>query len=138
MIEFASGSVRSVEAVVRWADDGEEVPAGEFLAVAEETGLIVQLGEWVRSQACRQVAAWRAAGIDVGLTIAFSARQVSVPGFVTSLLAVLDDAGLPPAALTVKVERPDPGGRAARRGGRAGACCAARASRSRSARPGPG
>ena len=103
VLEFASGSVRSVEAVVRWAGDGEEVPAGEFLAVAEETGLIVQLGDWVRHQACRQVAAWREAGLDVGLVVACSARQASAPGFVGSVLAALEDAGLPPAALSIRV-----------------------------------
>jgi len=103
VIELASGSVRSVEAVVLWAGDSAEVPAGEFLAVAEETGLIVQLGDWVRTRACRQVAAWRGSGIDVGLAVACTARQFSAPGFVTSVLAALEDADLPAAALTIKV-----------------------------------
>jgi diguanylate cyclase (GGDEF)-like protein/PAS domain S-box-containing protein len=103
VIEFASGSVRAVEAMVRWPGDGEEIPADDFLSVAEETGLTVALGDWTRKQACRQVAAWRAAGIDVGLATACTARQASAPGFVPSVLAALEDAGLPPEALTIKV-----------------------------------
>lgn len=103
VIEFASGSVRSVEAVVRWAGDDEKIETWEFLAVAEETGLIVELGDWLRQQACRQVADWRAAGIDVGLAVACTARQACAAGFVSSVLAALEEAGLPPAALTIKV-----------------------------------
>ena len=103
VIEFASGSIRSVEAVVRWLSDGREIPAGEFLAVAEESGLIVQLADWVRRQACRQVSALRGSGIEVGLVIACTARQACAPGFAGSVLGALEDAGLPPAALTIKV-----------------------------------
>lgn len=103
VIELASNSVRSVEAVAAWRSDGEEIHSREFLPVAEETGLIVQLGDWVRRQACRQVSAWRAAGIDVGLIVVCTARQAAARGFAPSVLADLEEAGLPPTALTIKV-----------------------------------
>jgi diguanylate cyclase (GGDEF)-like protein/PAS domain S-box-containing protein len=106
VVELTSSQVRSVEAVPRWTRDGEQVPAAELLAVADESGLIVQLGHWLLRRACCQVAAWRSAGSGVGLSVACTARQVSGPGFVGSVLSALDEAELPPEALTLEVPEP--------------------------------
>jgi EAL domain-containing protein (putative c-di-GMP-specific phosphodiesterase class I) len=103
VVEFATSRVRSVEALVRWSRAGEIVGWDELVGVAESSGLIVQLGDWLLREACRQVAAWRAGGFQVGLSVNFSFRQVSAPGFVTSVLAALDEAGLPPQALALEV-----------------------------------
>ena len=103
VIELTSSQVRAVEAAPRWTRGREPVAPAEFLAVAEESGLIVQLGGWLLRQACRQVAAWRATGTEIGLSVGCTARQVSGPGFAGLVLSALDDAGLPPEALTLEV-----------------------------------
>jgi diguanylate cyclase (GGDEF)-like protein/PAS domain S-box-containing protein len=103
VMDLASSQIRSVEAAAVWSRDHEQVSPAEFLAVAEESGLIVQLGSWLLRRACRQVATWRERGMDIGLSMACTARQASGPGFVSSVLSALDDAALPPAALTLEV-----------------------------------
>lgn len=103
VVELATAQIRGVEAVARWSRDGEEVPAAQFLAVAETSGQIVQLGGWLLRRACLQVAAWRRAGLPVGLSVACTARQASEPGFVTAVLSALEDAELLPEVLTLQV-----------------------------------
>ena len=102
-VELATSRVTGVEALVRWSPHGESVPPGEFLGVAEDSGLIVPLGDWVLHEACAQVAAWRASGWDIGLSVNFSLRQVSAVRFAESVLAVLDASGLAYDALTLEV-----------------------------------
>ena len=82
---------------------GSRCRPGEFLGVAEDSGLIVPLGDWVLREACRQVAAWRASGWQIGLSVNFSLRQVSTARFAETVLAALDDSGLPYGALTLEV-----------------------------------
>jgi diguanylate cyclase (GGDEF)-like protein/PAS domain S-box-containing protein len=103
IVELASMRVTGVEALARWRRDGALVPAAEFLGVAEQTGLIGPLGDLVLRQACEQAASWRTAGLPLSLSVNFSLRQVSAPGFTGSVLAVLDQSGLPPGALTVEI-----------------------------------
>jgi EAL domain-containing protein (putative c-di-GMP-specific phosphodiesterase class I) len=92
-----------VEALVRWSRAGEAVPPAEFLAVAEDSGLIVPLGDWVLREACEQAAAWQRAGRAIGMSVNFSLRQVSAARFSESVLTVLTDTGLAPEALTLEV-----------------------------------
>jgi predicted signal transduction protein with EAL and GGDEF domain len=103
VVELATSRVTAVEALVRWAPHGEQVPPDEFLGVAEDSGLIVPVGDWVLREACQQAASWRASGWGVGLSVNFSLRQVSSARFAESVLAALDDSGLPPGALTIEV-----------------------------------
>ena len=103
VVELATSRVTGVEALVRWSPHGEQVPPGEFLGVAEDSGLIVPLGDWVLREACRQAAAWRESGWHIGLSVNFSLRQVSAARFAESVLAALDSSGLPYGALTLEV-----------------------------------
>jgi EAL domain-containing protein (putative c-di-GMP-specific phosphodiesterase class I) len=103
VVELSTSRVASVEALVRWSRGGEYVEPAEFLGIAEDSGLIVPLGAWVMSQACRQVALWRQSGWQVGLSVNFSLRQVSSAGFAESVLTALDDSGLQRSALTLEV-----------------------------------
>jgi diguanylate cyclase (GGDEF)-like protein/PAS domain S-box-containing protein len=103
VVELSTARVASVEALVRWSRDDEQIAPAEFLGIAEESGLTVPLGAWVLAEACRQVAQWRAAGWLVGLSVNFSLRQVSAAGFSESVLVALDDSGLPRSALTLEV-----------------------------------
>jgi diguanylate cyclase (GGDEF)-like protein len=106
IVELATSRVAGAEALVRWwrgGQDGGSVPPREFLAAAEESGLIVPLGEWVLREACAQGVAWRRAASDVGVSVNVSARQITAPGFTSRVAAILAEAGLPPGALTIEV-----------------------------------
>ena len=103
VMELATSRVSGAEALVRWWRGGTAVPPGEFLGVAEDSGLIVPLGNWVLRQACEQAARWCRSAADIGVSVNFSPRQVSAERFPESVLGALDDAGLPPEALTLEV-----------------------------------
>jgi diguanylate cyclase (GGDEF)-like protein len=103
IVELATSHVIGAEALVRWWRGGEVVTPGEFLGAAEESGLIVPLGEWVLRQACAQGAAWQGASWDVGISVNLSARQITAPGFAARVAAALAETGLAPGALTVEV-----------------------------------
>ncbi len=103
VVELATSRVSGAEALVRWWRGGTAVPPGEFLGVAEDSGLIVPLGNWVLRQACEQAARWCRSAADIGVSVNFSPRQVSAERFPESVLGALGDAGLPPEALTLEV-----------------------------------
>ena len=107
VVELATSRVTGAEALVRWWRDGQVVSPQEFLAAAEESGLIVPLGEWVLREACAQGAAWRHASgepaQDMSISVNLSARQITAPAFGARLAAILAETGLPPEALTVEV-----------------------------------
>ncbi len=107
IVDLATSRVTGAEALVRWWRDGQVVPPQEFLGAAEESGLIVPLGEWVLREACAQGAAWRhspgGSPEDIGISVNLSARQLTAPAFGARLAAILAETGLPPEALTVEV-----------------------------------
>jgi diguanylate cyclase (GGDEF)-like protein/PAS domain S-box-containing protein len=103
VVDLATSRVTGAEALVRWWRGEQAVPPREFLRVAEESGLIVPLGNWVLREACAQGAAWRRASWDVGVSVNLSARQISAPSFPADVAAVLAETGLPATALTVEV-----------------------------------
>jgi diguanylate cyclase (GGDEF)-like protein/PAS domain S-box-containing protein len=103
IVDLANSRVTGAEALVRWRRGDQQVPPREFLRAAEETGLIVPLGEWVLREACAQGAAWLRSAWQVGVSVNVSARQISAPSFIADLSAVLADTGLPASALTVEV-----------------------------------
>ena len=81
----------------------EAVSPRAFLAVAEDSGLIVALGEWVLRKVCAQGAAWRAASWDVGVSVNIALRQLNAPHFPAQVAAALAETGLPPSALTIEL-----------------------------------
>ena len=101
-MELATSRVIGAEALVRWWRGGEAVSPREFLAVAEDSGLIVPLGDWVLREACAQGAAWRGAW-DIGVSVNF-ARQSTRP-VLRPVAAALAETGLPPGALTARGHR---------------------------------
>jgi diguanylate cyclase (GGDEF)-like protein/PAS domain S-box-containing protein len=107
IVELATSRVTGAEALVRWWRDDQVVPPREFLGAAEESGLIVPLGEWVLREACAQGAAWRqssgASSSDVGVAVNLSGRQITSPSFTARVSAILAETGLPPGALTFEV-----------------------------------
>ena len=104
-IDSRSGDVTGMEALIRWRHPTlGPVSPGEFIPVAEESGLILPLGEWILTEACRQTAIW-ARGAAPGLTCAVNLsglqlRQADFPALVREILA---ESGLPPAALQLEL-----------------------------------
>ncbi|WP_030164570.1 bifunctional diguanylate cyclase/phosphodiesterase [Spirillospora albida] len=103
VVELATSRVTGVEALLRWWRGSEAVPPEEFIGPAEESGLMIPLGDWVLREACREVARWRRESWDVGLSVNFTARQIAAPRFAESVAAALEETGLPPHALTLEV-----------------------------------
>ncbi len=104
-LDLASGTIVGFEALLRWQHPqrGLLLPAA-FLEVAEETGLMVPIGQWALHQACRQRQAWRAAGLDAGtIAVNLSAAQIQRGNLVTTLRQVLLESGLPGSYLALEV-----------------------------------
>jgi diguanylate cyclase (GGDEF)-like protein len=103
IVELATSRVIGAEALVRWWRGDEAVSPRAFLTVAEDSGLINALGEWVLRKACAQGAAWRDASWDVGISVNIGLRQLNAPQFSAQVAAALAETGLPPSALTIEV-----------------------------------
>jgi diguanylate cyclase (GGDEF)-like protein/PAS domain S-box-containing protein len=96
LVDIHSGEVRGAEALIRWRDPqlGDVTP-GEFIPVAEQSGFIVAIGDWVLRQAVQQAAHWHAQGRRLIVSVNVSALQFQRAGFVDGVAAVLAAAGLP-------------------------------------------
>ncbi len=103
IVELATSRVVGAEALVRWWRGDEAVSPRAFLTVAEDSGLIGALGEWVLRKACAQGAAWRDASWDVGVSVNIGLRQLNAPQFSAQVAAALAENGLPPSSLTIEV-----------------------------------
>jgi diguanylate cyclase (GGDEF)-like protein/PAS domain S-box-containing protein len=109
IVQTATGRIVGFEALCRWPDTRGAVEPADFVAVAEETGLVVPLGRQVLEAACAQLARWRELPRGTGLTLGVnvSGRQLSEPGFVAMLRTILHDSGLDPRALRLEVKEHD-------------------------------
>ncbi len=104
-LDLASGRITSVEALLRWnhPDLGLVSPL-EFIPLAEETGLILAITEWVLHTACAQARAWRAAICpDMSIAVNLSARHFRQPDLATQIADILAQHGLPPAAIEIEI-----------------------------------
>jgi diguanylate cyclase (GGDEF)-like protein len=107
VVSLPSGRVGSVEALVRWEHpERGTVSPGEFLPIAEDSGLIIKLGEFVFGEACRQAARWRAQlGDDAPLPINvnLAARQLGQPTLVDVVRRLLDETGARPTDIALEI-----------------------------------
>ncbi|MGW5368051.1 putative bifunctional diguanylate cyclase/phosphodiesterase [Streptomyces sp. NPDC004009] len=98
------GQVAGLEALVRWVHpERGKVPPDEFIAIAESSGLMPHLTEYVLETALGQVAAWRAQGLRVPVAVNVSPRDVHTPGFAGSVAARLARHGVPAGALQLEI-----------------------------------
>jgi diguanylate cyclase (GGDEF)-like protein/PAS domain S-box-containing protein len=104
-VDLRSGRVFGAEALIRWPQaDGGFIGPHEFIRVAEETGLIGPLGEWILRVACTEAAHWHALGHrGVSVAVNLSPQQLLRPGFPELAERVLRETGLPPQALEIEI-----------------------------------
>ena len=104
-IDLATGDIIGAEALLRWSNpELGMVPPGRFIPVAEDSGLIVPIGEWVLHEACRQAAAWRASGLpDLVVAVNLSSVQFKRGELETSVIRALAESGLDPALLELEL-----------------------------------
>ena len=103
-IDVVSGRVRDAEALVRWKHEtlGLIYPDA-FVPLAERTGLITQLTSWVLTQAVRDCVRWRQAGVDVGVAVNISPRELADRSLVDRVLGILEQYGLPGDCLSLEI-----------------------------------
>lgn len=104
-VELATGRVVAVEALVRWQHPETGVLSpGTFIAVAEETGLIHAMGEWILHTACHQAVQWQREGLPpMRLAVNLSAQQFRQPGLVERIEKTLGESGLAPHLLELEI-----------------------------------
>src|SRR5262249_6952863 len=105
IVHLATGRLAELEALARWREADGGSP-GEFIPVAEETGLIVPLGHWVLAQSCRRMADWRRrhpGRQDLSISVNLSNKQFSQPDLIARIDAILAESGLPGDRLTLEI-----------------------------------
>jgi diguanylate cyclase (GGDEF)-like protein len=106
IVDTKTQALSGVEALVRWERDGRTVPPGEFIPLAEDSGLIVYVGRWVLNEACRVTQGWNLAHPErppVAVSINLSALQLVQPGLAQEVAATLEETGLPPCQLSLEI-----------------------------------
>jgi diguanylate cyclase (GGDEF)-like protein/PAS domain S-box-containing protein len=105
VLDTSSGRIIGVEGLLRWDHPTRGlVPPGEFIDVAEDTGLIVPIGEWVLNQVCEQLAEWSRQGLPrVQASVNVSPKQLVDPEFVAKIRAAVSRAGISPNNLIVEI-----------------------------------
>jgi len=102
--QIQRGCVMGVEGLLRWRDPERGlVPPGEFIPVAEQSGIIDALGDWVLGEACRQARLWRAEGLLPNIGVNVSPRQLRNPGFARAVRQTLDEHGHAPHRFVLEV-----------------------------------
>ena len=103
-VDLSTGSIVGVEALVRMRlDDGTVIPPDGFIPVAESTGLVLPLGEWVLRRACADLAIVHNAGFDLTVAVNFSARQLRDVDVASLVAEVLKTCSLRPQSLEVEI-----------------------------------
>jgi EAL domain-containing protein (putative c-di-GMP-specific phosphodiesterase class I)/CheY-like chemotaxis protein len=104
-LELTTGRVIGVEALLRWQNpELGAIPPGTFIPLAEDTGLIIPIGDWVLRTACRQNSRWQKAGLPpLTMAVNLSPRQFWNPGLIGSVTQILQETGLDPACLELEI-----------------------------------
>lgn len=103
-IAAANGSVTGVEALLRWNRPGHGmVPPDRFIPLAEQLGLIVQIGDWVINEACHQMATWASEGLSVSVAVNLSPSQLAQPELIERVTALMKHYRIGPDMLHMEV-----------------------------------
>lgn len=104
-VDIVTGKIQGVEALIRWHHPsfGSISPA-QFIPIAESTGLVVPIGEWVLQTACRQLKEWHDQGLSsLSMAVNLSSRQFYSQDLIKAVKEILHETGLPPAALELEI-----------------------------------
>jgi EAL domain-containing protein (putative c-di-GMP-specific phosphodiesterase class I) len=104
-VDARGGRLIGAEALIRWdCPELGSVPPARFIPLAEESGLIIPLGDWVLRETCRQVVKWDAGGFHLPqVSVNLSVKQLERPEFVDTLHNILDETGIDPARLKLEI-----------------------------------
>ena len=105
IVDVATGEITGAEALLRWCQtDGSVIGPEEFVAVAEESGLMIRTGHFALDRACRQFAEWRANGIEIGaLCVNVAKVQLMSIGFADSVAALLEEHAIDAGSLELEI-----------------------------------
>ena len=103
LVALPGSEILGAEALIRWKDRDRVVSPAEFIPVAEDSGLIVPVGEWVLREACRQCRAWLDMGHDVHVSVNLSPRQFRQKDLVSSIERILRETRLPARNLELEI-----------------------------------
>ena len=104
-MDIKTRTIIGVEAFLRWKNEAYgTITPGEIIALAEETGLIILVSEWVLKTACQQLKKWRSEGhLDLTIAVNCSARQFRQTSFADDILKIINEVGIPPELLEIEV-----------------------------------
>jgi EAL domain-containing protein (putative c-di-GMP-specific phosphodiesterase class I) len=105
IVELDTGEITGSEALMRWNHpERGAVPPMEFIPLAEESGLILEIGRWILETACRQTKSWQdETGTALTVSVNMSGRQMADQAFVADVGRILSDSGLDPRNLTLEI-----------------------------------
>jgi diguanylate cyclase (GGDEF)-like protein/PAS domain S-box-containing protein len=104
IVDLTQSEVVGVEALIRWrGPDGRLIPAGEFIKLAEDMGVIDAIGDWVLEELSRQYEVWRRQGLDLDVSFNMSPHQLRRPGLARAVLDRLYSTGADPRRVTLEI-----------------------------------
>jgi EAL domain-containing protein (putative c-di-GMP-specific phosphodiesterase class I) len=107
LVDLANGAVKAFEALLRWRHpEFGLIPPTQFIPVAEETGVIVPMGEWVLREACHQLKMWQARfphRADLSMNVNLSVRQLTDPRLVLNVERILKETGVAPETVALEL-----------------------------------
>jgi diguanylate cyclase (GGDEF)-like protein/PAS domain S-box-containing protein len=106
IVDMESGAILGAEALMRWEHpERGPIPPSDFIPLAEESGLIIELGRWILETACRQTRDWQDATgrFDLTISVNLSGRQIADADLVADVARVLATTGLEPSCLTLEI-----------------------------------
>lgn len=104
IVDLKKGCIIGVEALIRWqSNTGELIPPNDFLPVAEDTGLIIPIGDWVVQEVCRQIKQWQAEGINIYVALNLSVRQLLKEEHYAKILKIINKTGIPKKSIELEI-----------------------------------